>query len=135
MALVLRPHPLRGVVRPELRLVSCCHVFDVDKDLVAALAVPDLPPCVAGVLQDRADDYLRPGPLVPMTVSRGVMGTGRGDAVHCQTAGGGEVAVARKVLGEDALHDGRGYQVRFESLEALAVRRLARVRVWPGVGE
>jgi hypothetical protein len=75
--LMLGPHPLAVVIPAHLRLVAERHVFNVEENLLAALSVPDLPPGVARVLQDRAHCGLRPCAARPLSVTVFLRGRAR----------------------------------------------------------
>jgi hypothetical protein len=73
--------PVGPIVPAELRLVTSSDILDVQKDLVAPLAVPDLPTGVPGIEQDRADRMLPPRSTVTVAVTFRVVSTGGGDGV------------------------------------------------------
>ncbi|WUO28173.1 hypothetical protein OHT21_07740 [Streptomyces sp. NBC_00286] len=135
VGLVGGPDPGIRPVPAQPGLVSEGHVVDVEEDLFLVLLVPDLPSGVAGVGQDRADGPLGPGDAAAVPVApRVVRGRAR-DAVAGQGLGNGEQPAPGAVVAEDALDDVRGGGVRFQSVQALAVGGLGRVRVGSDVGE
>jgi hypothetical protein len=73
--------PVGPIVPAELRLVTSSDILDVLMDLVAPLAVPDLPTGVPGIEQDRAERTLRPRSTVTVAVTFRVLSTGGGDGV------------------------------------------------------
>lgn len=110
-------------------------ILDVDQDLVLALLVPDLPPCVAGVGEHHPDGALGPGHCRAVPVAGPVVGGGTEDSVGGQGLGDREQAPAGQVLAEDPFDHWRGDRVGFEAMQASTVHSLRRVGVGPGVGE
>nr|WP_237289636.1 hypothetical protein [Streptomyces gilvosporeus] len=127
------PDPCVGGVPPQPGLVAEGDVLDVKERLLFALLVPYLVTGVAGVAENGADGSLAPGDAVPVRIApRVVRGRAR-DAVSGESFSDGVVATPVEVLPEDPLDDGGGDEVDFESVELLAVGRLGRVGMRPGV--
>ena len=73
---------------------------------------------------------------VAVAVAGRVVRAGGGDAVAGEAFGDGEEAAARRCTRRRcAATIGRGDRVDLKAVEPLAVRRLPRVRVRPGVGQ
>ena len=125
------------VVPAHLGDVPEGDVVDVDEHLVLALLVPHLVAGVARVGEDGPHGGLGPlalpGGTVP--VAAGIVRRRRRDAVAVEARGDQVEALARGVLGEDALHDRRGDRVGREPAEPLADGGLGRVGVRAGVDE
>jgi len=114
--------------------MSCGDVVNVEKDLLPRSSVPYSVARVSGVLKDRIDCALAPGPTIPVGIASAVVGTRGGNTGAGQALGDGVDAPAGGVLGEDALDDGCGDRVDIEALQALAVRGLGGVGMRAGVG-
>ncbi len=110
-------------------------VVHVEQDLVLALAVPDLAAGVAGVGQDRPDRAFGPGQPAAVPVTGPVVGGRALDAVAGQPLGYREDPEPGEELGEDPPHHDRGRLVAGQDVQALAVGRLSRVGMRPGVDQ
>lgn len=109
-------------------------VLDVHQQLDAALAVPDLPPRVTRVHQDRPNSGLAPRLARPMPVAGAVVGGRRQDALGRQGFRDRvEAKFLDEVVIENATDHWRGYGIENQPVESLAVRCLRRVGMRPGV--
>ncbi len=129
--------PVVLVVPAHASVVTERDVVDVEEDLVAFLAVPDLIAEIPGILEDRSDRGVSPAGSVlrAVRVTAGVAGAGGEDSLGGEHRRDGVESFAGDELGEDPPHDGCGHGVGLEAMEPTAVVRLAQIWVRAGIGE
>ena len=135
VGLILRPDPLAGVVPSHLGIVAQGDVIDVNEDLVAGLAVPDLISGVARVAEDGPNRRLGPGASTAraVTVASRIMCGGGEDPIGGESLGDGVQTPIGEELGEDPLHHRSPFRVGVEPPELLTGRCLGRIGVRAGV--